>query len=66
MNHYASMSISDIEQLAEQVQKQAKTELQNDIENLQNEKAALEQKVETLKKIIRKKDELNQLIKELD
>ncbi|MCU4177307.1 hypothetical protein [Carboxylicivirga sp. N1Y90] len=66
MNHYASMPQSDIENLAIEVQKQTRTELQNDIQKFQNEKAALEEKVKTLKKIIRKKDELNQLIKELD
>jgi len=66
MNHYAKMSKSDIEDLADQVHKKVKTELQNDIEKLQNERADLEAKVETLKLVIRKKEELNQLIKELD
>lgn len=66
MNDFARMSHADIQQLVEKVQKETKSELECDIENLQNEKAALEEKVITLKNIIHKKDELFQLIKGLE
>lgn len=66
MNDFARMSDADIKKLLEKIKNETKSELQCDIENLQNEKAALEEKVVTLKSIIHKKDELLQLVKQLE
>ena len=66
MNKYNAMSKQEIDELYKESQEQTKTELEEAIEKLKEEKELLEEQIDIYRKIKKKQEELNELLAQLE
>jgi hypothetical protein len=66
LNYYNSLDKEELQVIAEKLQNETKTTLEEEIEDLKLQKSTLEEDLQTFIEIQQKREEINQLVKKLD